>query len=128
MNNELYHHGVLGMRWSRRRGEGTVKVTRKQLKQAQKAAKEEANKKIKSMTNEELKARVDRMNLEKQYRQAMSENHPNKNRAKKLIGSIANRSLEDIGTQATSYALGTILNEVTGSKVVDPTKMQKGKK
>lgn len=80
------------------------------------------------MTNEELKARVDRMNLEKQYRQAMSENHPNKNRAKKLIGSIANRSLEDIGTQATSYALGTILNEVTGSKVVDPTKMQKGKK
>ena len=79
MNNELYHHGVLGMRWRRRRGEGTVKVTRKQLKQAQKAAKEEANKKIKSMTNEELKARVDRMNLEKQYRQAMSENHPNKN-------------------------------------------------
>ena len=46
MNNELYHHGVLGMRCRRRRGEGTVKVTRKQLKQAQKAAKEEVEEEV----------------------------------------------------------------------------------
>lgn len=80
-NNELQHHGIKGMRWGVRRSEAQLARLRggsSAKKTAQPAAKQEPEKKAAStpakkssgdMTNAELKARVERIKLEKELAQ-----------------------------------------------------------
>jgi hypothetical protein len=51
---ELYHVGVLGMKWGHRKSEG---------------GKSSRKKSVSQMTNEELKSHIDRLSLEKRYRE-----------------------------------------------------------
>lgn len=118
MNNELYHHGVLGMRWGFRRSKGSQSES----------SENKLHKQVREMSDEELNARINRMTLEKRYMDAVNSMQPkSKGKVKDLIERIASKSIEDIGTQAGSYALGTLVNEVTGSKVVNPRKIQSKK-
>lgn len=61
MNDELYHHGVMGMHWGHHRG--SVKGST-----SQKPAKRDVSK----MSDEELRKRVNRLQMEQQYKSLSS--------------------------------------------------------
>ena len=75
MDQEIYHHGIKGMRWGIRR-------TLKQLGKTAKSIKEKTTdnqhadykrthdaKSIKKMSDAELRERINRLNMERQYSQ-----------------------------------------------------------
>ena len=73
--DDLYHYGVIGMRWGRRR-------SKSQLARAR--AKAEKNS-VKNMSDEELRKRVNRLQLEKQYSQLS----PSKvTKGKRAVGNV----------------------------------------
>ena len=74
MDNELYHYGILGMRWGIRKsrsGSGGYKKTSKKRTASDDAkdAMSLKKKKVYEMSNAELRRLNDRQNLEKTYRQ-----------------------------------------------------------
>ena len=72
MNNELYHYGILGMKWGVRRSRqdsvGSGKRYRSKSSIDPSYKKAHTKKKIKYMSNNELKEINQRLNLEKNYR------------------------------------------------------------
>lgn len=73
-NNSLAHYGILGMKWGVRRyqnKDGTYTSAGKKRKQKEDIHDDYANahskKSVKSMSNAELKARNNRLQMEKQY-------------------------------------------------------------
>lgn len=63
MNNELYHYGVLGMKWGRRKAS---KISNSRIDPSYKKA--HSKKKVKYMSDNELREVNNRLNLEKNYR------------------------------------------------------------
>lgn len=73
MNNELYHYGILGMKWGVRRyqnKDGTLTNLGKKRKQEdihEDYARAHSKKSIKSMSDAELRNRNNRLQMERQY-------------------------------------------------------------
>ena len=81
VNNELTHYGILGMKWGVRRSEAELARARKYTEDAQNIVRESKNinrsigdirsatnkVNLSSMSDSELRERVNRMNLEQQY-------------------------------------------------------------
>lgn len=89
--NYLAHYGVLGMRWGRRKGKSTKSSSKRQKK-----------KKVSQMSNEELRERINRMQLEQQYK---SLNHTNRNAALKYVGRVmSNTGNSIVNEYTTKYA------------------------
>lgn len=102
MKYELYHSGILGMKWGIRRyqnKDGSLTAAgRKRYKNANvnaKKAKRNGSNKIdlSKMTDEDLKKAINRMALEKEYKKAARENSANPERVRQWIavasGAIA---------------------------------------
>lgn len=85
-------------------------------------------KKVKDMTDDELRREINRLNLQREYRRLNDENRMiTGSKTKAFLERVATRSLENIATQATTYAVGKVLNELVGGDVVNPKKGQKDK-
>lgn len=103
-----------------------LKVKQQIQAEKQKAKPPKETNRVSKMSDEELNKRIERLNLEKKYRDLkadMSGVTP----GKKLVSDIATSAIKNIGTQALTYAIGTALNRVFKEKRVTQVKGDDGK-
>lgn len=156
----LAHYGVLGMKWGVRRTAAQlgnrIRGKRAQAKRKQSLAKaratREKNKKAaakrqklldkgllspKKMTDAELKAKIERLNLEKEFKKAMREtgNDGGKQYVTDILKKIGENTMTNLGTQAATHIVGNAINKIAGvdsgdvaKRIVNPQKGQSDKK
>lgn len=127
MNNELYHHGILGMKWGVRRyqnKDGSLTSRGKSRKKSKDAdisvhedySKAHNKKSVKSMSDVELRARLNRLQMEKNYKSLTGD--ANVNKGKSVVDNILKAST------AVASATGTVLTLYSNAgkirKIVDP--------
>lgn len=133
MDNELRHYGILGMKWGIRRTEAQLARARGKKKSSSDDSETDSTsttkkKKVSEMTDEELKTRISRLQLEKSYKQLEKEMTQSKeNKGEKFVMSVLEASGKNIATQFTTYAIGTAVNKMAGQEIVNPKKGQKDK-
>lgn len=110
-DSDIMHFGVLGMKWGVRRKKNSVS-RKEQKKRANKKTSRDYNeteflrkRKVKSLSNAQLKKAITRMQLEQQYKQ-LSKNDRSK------LQQIGEKFLNDLMTSSTQIAVNTISKSV----------------
>lgn len=115
--DELMHYGVLGMKWGVRKdrssGSGKGKSKKNSKSKKKSSTKKSITPSLKSMTDDELRTKIQRMKLEKEYKQFYKELNPEKKkRGKKFVDNTLDEltkkvpeAIGDFGKKATSAAL-----------------------
>lgn len=143
-SNELYHHGILGMKWGIRRyqnKDGSLTAAgKKRVGQKTDDGDDTKHdpvktkpKSIKDMSDEELQQAINRLNMEKRYKElATAEAQKKTSNGKAFVKRVLEKSGENIATQLSTYVMGAGVNKVAESlfntkDVVNPKKGQKDK-
>lgn len=126
MENELYHFGIKGMKWGIRRyqnKDGSLTVAGKK-----RYSDSSSNNEIKDLTDQELRDRINRLNLERQYRDLTTPSGQKQvNKGKQFVTSVLETSGKNIATQLVTYGMGTAVNKIFKADIVNPKKGQKDK-
>lgn len=99
-----------------------TKKAKEQLKASRKVErKPKTSKRVSEMSEEELKARINRLQLEKQYKDLVSQVNPQKkSKGKQFLADIFTNSARNIGGQTVTYLMGTGMNKVMEKAFKDP--------
>lgn len=127
MENTIRHHGIRGMKWGVRRyqnRDGSL------TPEGKKRYSDGVTSHVKSMSDQELRDRINRLQLEKQYKSLLEpEGQKKVNKGKAFVQNVLETSGKNIATQLTTYAMGTLVNKYIGKgkQLVNPKKGQKDK-
>lgn len=142
----LKHHGILGMKWGKRNGPPYPLNDTKSENNSKKGSsdnhdkdkpedkkKTTKSKPIGELSDQELREKISRLELEKRYKDLMKERTPVKSdKGKKFVMDVLEKSGKNVATQLTTYALGMAVNKALANifndpAVVNPKKGQKDK-
>jgi hypothetical protein len=93
MTKDIVHVGVKGMRWGVRKDQSSS---------------------VKSLSNQELKARIERMNLEKSYTR-LTQEQSTVSKGISLVTSIVGNAAKQTLTNALSKQMGGVIDGVLSS-------------
>ena len=145
-SDELMHYGRKGMKWGQHIF-GKIKSAAGKAKTRREEKKAEEEKRVRAkitssrkLTDDELKARIKRLQLEDDYNQLMRKVDPAKSTKGRdfvmnVLEKIGENTLTNIGTQAVNKLLGEAINKAfnvksddTIKRIVNPNKGQSDKK
>lgn len=123
--NELYHYGVLGMKWGVRRRRSSSNVETPKPKK----------KTLSEMSDDELRSEISRLQLqmEEKYNDLVKQLNPKQeSKAKTFVKKVLERSGENIATQTATYVMGKTVNKFlekiyNDPNAINPKKGQKDK-
>lgn len=113
--NELYHHGVIGMKWGVRRyqnkdGSLTAAGKKRQGKSQSpnktiKNQRKSDLKKRRTMSDADLKKKIERLKLEKQFKDLTEDDiSPGKKAVKNILSSVGTKVLVSAAVGSVAYA------------------------
>ena len=128
MDNELYHHGVKGMKWrvrktpvrsssgaTRKRKSNTLSLFKKKntTRNASVAKSSPSQtKSVKDMSDDELRRKIERVRLEQQYQQLNPKTVSRGQRiAKRVMNNVIVPAAEDLGKQVVKSFMATSINK-----------------
>ena len=111
--NELYHHGIKGMRWGVRRyqnpdGSRTAlgKKRESSRNDKEKKARKADVKNRRTMSDADLKKRIERMKLEKEYKTLVDEDTaPGKKYVLEILSAVGKKTLTIAAAGALAYGV-----------------------
>lgn len=109
-NNELYHHGVKGMKWGVRRANRLAK-------NHSDYNKAHAKKKVSEMSDAELRARNNRLQMEQQYADLRRKSSTGQKAVKAFIGTAG--TIAAVTAAVATYKKAGKDVVALGAKVVD---------
>lgn len=92
-SNELYHYGVLGMKWGIRRSARNFVSKLSGSKNKKKSTT--PKKTVKTMSNEELRAKTERLRLEQEYKNVRNQGKTNKTKSSTQIKKKSAKDMTD---------------------------------
>ena len=123
-NNELMHHGILGMKWGVRRyqnKDGSLTPAGKRRIQTGEVGKpsdttvsstSSHKRSVKEMSDSELRDMISRLELEKRYKDlSKSSEQVKTSKGRAFVMSVLEQSGKNIATQAVTYAMGSMVNK-----------------
>jgi hypothetical protein len=126
VDNELTHWGIFGMKWGRRRfqnPDGTLTPEGRErygVGAARDAGKQPETKKppkkASEMNDQELKSRIDRLNLEKTYAQLISEANERK---RGPVSKAISKALTNLGDRVMGLAVDKVVDRLKNGEKFD---------
>ena len=128
-NDYLYHYGVPGMKWGIRRTPAQLgrttsstkkKSTSKSLstfkrkkKPAKPVVQKPVKKKLKDMSDDEIREKVQRLKLEKEFKSLEREVRASEtSKGKKFVMDVLEMAGKDVATQTTKYLMSGGINQI----------------
>lgn len=116
--NYFKHHGIKGMKWGIRRTEAQLNGGKKSYRKSESDdAHEDYNKahsktSVKSMSDKELRERINRLQMEKQY---VSLTKKEKSAGSKFVADVLRESGKNLASKYVSNILGGAIDKGLGS-------------
>lgn len=124
-NNELYHYGVLGMKWGVRKSRPSSSGSSKRKKKTNelspdlevKTKRKSDLKSRRTLSDDELKRKIERLKLEREFKELTKEDiSPGKKFASELMSSAGKKVLTAATAGAMAYAVKSAMTKKFDAK------------